>query len=223
MRRTKMAIDTQELNNLLNDPANVSLPIKIGAIAVVFGLTLFAGYKLVIIDQTETLKRVQSEELEKRSVYEKKQARANQLPAYKAQLAEMQASFGALKDQLPSDTEIPGLILDISEKGLSNGLEIELFKPKPEIQKEFFAEKPIELKAKGTYEELAGFVSDLSALPRIVTINNIQLEPIKKEKGKKDKSNNDIRNTTGVSRISLHAIIKTYRYLNEEDSSGGQG
>ncbi|HIP94052.1 MAG TPA: hypothetical protein EYH38_04065 [Leucothrix sp.] len=216
-------MDTQELNNLLIDPANVSLPIKIGAIAVVFGLTLFVGYKLVIIDQTEKLKQVQSEELEKRRVYEKKQARANQLPAYKAQLAEMQASFGALKDQLPSDTEIPGLILDISEKGLSNGLEIELFKPKPEVQKEFFAEKPIELKAKGTYEELAGFVSDLSGLPRIVTINNIQLEPIKKEKGKKDQSNNDIRRSTGVSRISLEAIIKTYRYLNEEDASGGQG
>jgi len=215
-----MAIDTQELNNLLNDPANVSLPIKIGAIAVVFGLTLFVGYKLVIVDQMETLERVQAEELDKRAVYEKKQARANQLPAYKAQLAEMQASFGALKDQLPSDTEIPGLILDISEKGLSNGLEIELFKPKPEIQKEFFAEKPIELRAKGTYDELAGFVSDLSALPRIVTINNIHLEPVKKEKNNNNaKTNNDIR-STGVSRLSLHAIIKTYRYLNEDDASG---
>ena len=215
-----MAIDTQELNNLLNDPANVSLPIKIGAIAVVFGLTLFVGYKLVIVDQMETLERVQAEELDKRAVYEKKQARANQLPAYKAQLAEMQASFGALKDQLPSDTEIPGLILDISEKGLSNGLEIELFKPKPEIQKEFFAEKPIELRAKGTYDELAGFVSDLSALPRIVTINNIHLEPVKKEKNSNNaKTNNDIR-STGVSRLSLHAIIKTYRYLNEDDASG---
>jgi len=213
-----MAIDTQELNNLLNDPANVSLPIKIGAIAVVFGLTLFAGYKLVIVDQTETLKRVQAEELEKRKVYEKKQARANQLPAYRAQLAEMQASFGALKDQLPSDTEIPGLILDISEKGLSNGLEIELFKPKPEIQKEFFAEKPIELKAKGTYNELAGFVSDLSALPRIVTINNIKLEPVKKGKSNNNAKTNNNR-SPGVSRLSLHAIIKTYRYLNEDDAS----
>jgi len=212
-----MAIDTQELNNLLNDPANVSLPIKIGAIAVVFGLTLFAGYKLVIVDQTETLKRVQAEELEKRKVYEKKQARANQLPAYRAQLAEMQASFGALKDQLPSDTEIPGLILDISEKGLSNGLEIELFKPKPEIQKEFFAEKPIELKAKGTYNELAGFVSDLSALPRIVTINNIKLEPVKKGKSNNNAKTNN--RSPGVSRLSLHAIIKTYRYLNEDDAS----
>ncbi len=217
-----MAIDTQELNNLLIDPANVSLPIKIGAIAVVFGLTLFAGYKLVIVDQMETLKNVQATEIEKRRTYEKKQARANQLPAYKAQLAEMQASFGALKDQLPSDTEIPGLILDISEKGLSNGLEIELFKPKPEIQKEFFAEKPIELKAKGTYEELAGFVSDLSALPRIVTINNIHLEPVKKEStGKKNSS--EASRAKGVSRLSLEAIIKTYRYMNEDEAEGGQG
>lgn len=216
MRVKTMAIDAQEFNNLLNDPANVSLPIKIGAIAVVFGLTLFAGYKLVIVDQINTLETVQSKEAGKRQSYEVKQARANQLPAYKAQLAEMQASFGALKDQLPSDTEIPGLILDISEKGLSNGLEIELFKPKPEIQKEFFAEKPIELRAKGTYEELAGFVSDLSALPRIVTINNIKLKPVKVKSDKKPNSQ-PFNKQAKVSRLSLEAIIKTYRYLNEDD------
>ncbi len=216
MRRMTMAIDMQEINSLLNDPANVSLPIKVGAIAVVFGLTLFAGYKLVIVDQLATQKSVQRIELEKRVVYEKKQARANQLPAYRTQLAEMQASFGALKDQLPSDTEIPGLILDISEKGLTNGLEIELFKPKPEVHKEFFAEKPIELKAKGTYNELAGFVSDISALPRIVTINDIQLVPEKEEKG----SNN---NKAPSSRLSLHATIKTFRYLNEDEDGEEEG
>jgi len=209
-----MAIDAQEINSLFNDPANVSLPIKIGAIAIVFGVTLFAGYKLVIVDQIAEQESVQAEELDKRQVYEKKQARANQLPAFRIQLAEMQASFGALKDQLPSDTEIPGLILDISEKGLTNGLEIELFKPKPEIQKEFFAEKPIELEAKGTYNELAGFVSDLSALPRIVTINDIHLEPEKKEVNDSD---GNIKKTT-IARLSLKATIKTYRYLNEEES-----
>ncbi len=214
MRRMTMAIDMQEINSLLNDPANVSLPIKVGAIAVVFGLTLFAGYKLVIVDQLATQESVQRIELEKRAVYEKKQTRANQLPAYRTQLAEMQASFGALKDQLPSDTEIPGLILDISEKGLTNGLEIELFKPKPEVHKEFFAEKPIELKAKGTYNELAGFVSDLSALPRIVTINDIRLVP-----EKEDKSTNN--NKAPSSRLSLHATIKTFRYLNEEGEDEG--
>ena len=210
-----MAIDTSEINNLLSDPANVSLPIKIGAVVVVFCAAVFAGYKLVIVDQRAALATVQSQEKDKRVAYEKKQARANQLPAYKAQLEEMQISFGALKDQLPSDTEIPGLILDISEKGLSNGLEIELFQPESEISKEFFAEKPIKIEAKGTYAELAGFVSDLSALPRIVTINNIQLKHavIKKDPKKKQRNNNEQTD----SRLSLKATIKTYRYLSEDE------
>ena len=213
-----MAIDTQELNNLLSDPANVSLPIKIGAVVIVFSLALFIGYKLVIVDQLAALKTVQAQEQDKRRVYEKKQARANQLPAFKAQLEEMQISFGALKDQLPSDTEIPGLILDISEKGLSNGLEIELFKPEEEIHKEFFAEKPIKIEAKGTYAELAGFVSDLSALPRIVTINNIQLNQAKEKTGKEGTKKN--KNKPTISRLSLKATIKTYRYLSEEEVDG---
>lgn len=210
-----MAIDTSEINNLLSDPANVSLPIKVGAVVVIFCAAVFAGYKLVIIDQIAALDTVQAQELDKRKAYEKKQARANQLPAYKAQLEEMQISFGALKDQLPSDTEIPGLILDISEKGLSNGLEIELFQPESEISKEFFAEKPIKIEAKGTYAELAGFVSDLSALPRIVTINDIQLKhAIIKADSKKKKKNNSEQTD---SRLSLKATIKTYRYLSEEE------
>ena len=206
-----MAIDLQELNSLIDDPANVSMPIKAGAVAAVCGLVLFMGYKLVIVDQLANLKTAEAKEQEKRAVFIKKQARANQLPAYKAQLEEMKTSFSALKDQLPSDTEIPGLILDISEKGLSNGLEINLFEPKPEIQKEFFAEKPIKLKAKGTYNELAGFVSDLSALPRIVTINDIHLTSIADKSGKKKKK--------GSQKLVLEATIKTFRYLNEEEGS----
>lgn len=209
-----MAIDTSEINNLLSDPANVSLPIKIGAVVVVFCAAAFAGYKLVIVDQLAALETVQAQELDKRVAYEKKQSRANQLPAFKAQLEEMQISFGALKDQLPSDTEIPGLILDISEKGLSNGLEIELFQPEGEISKEFFAEKPIKIEAKGTYAELAGFVSDLSALPRIVTINGIQLKhAVIKETANKNKKKNE----QSDSRLSFKATIKTYRYLSEDE------
>jgi len=207
-----MAIDLQELNSLIDDPANVSLPIKAGAVAAVCGLVLFMGYKLVIVDQLAALKMVEAKEVEKRTAYIKKQKRANQLPAFKTQLEEMQTSFSALKDQLPSDTEIPGLILDISEKGLSNGLEIDLFEPKPEINKEFFAEKPIKLKAKGTYNELAGFVSDLSALPRIVTINNIHLTSVAGDKNKKSISK-------GNQKLVLDATIKTFRYLNEEEGS----
>lgn len=211
-----MAIDTSEINNLLSDPANVSLPIKIGAVVVVFCAAVFAGYKLVVVDQLASLETVQAQEKDKRVAYEKKQSRANQLPAFKAQLEEMQISFGALKDQLPSDTEIPGLILDISEKGLSNGLEIELFEPKDEISKEFFAEKPIKIEAKGTYAELAGFVSDLSALPRIVTINDIQLKHADEKQSAKNKPKRNNEDTD--SRLSLKATIKTYRYLSEEEA-----
>ncbi len=92
----------------------------------------------------------------------------------------MQRSFSVLLRQLPSDTEIPGLILDISEKGLSNGLELELFEPQSEVQMDFYAEKPIKIIAKGSYRELATFVSDISGLSRIVTINNIDLKPDEK-------------------------------------------
>ena len=213
-----MAIDA-DINNLISDPASVSLPVKIGAIIVIFGVVLFAGYKLIVVDQLAALDRVEAEELDKRKAYEKKQARANQLPAYKAQLEEMQISFGTLKDQLPSDTEIPGLILDISEKGLSNDLEIELFEPAKEIPKEFFAEKPIRIEAKGTYAELAGFVSDLSALPRIVTINGIQLRHADVPRG--GRTQNSTSNDENGASLSFKATIKTYRYLSEEELEEG--
>jgi type IV pilus assembly protein PilO len=112
----------------------------------------------------------------------------------------MQRSFVVLSNQLPRDTEIPGLILDISEKGLSNGLELELFEPQPENTMDFYAEKPIKIVAKGTYKELATFVSDLSGLPRIVTINNINLTPVENS-----------------GRLKLDAMVKTYRYIQEDE------
>ncbi|WP_245923059.1 type 4a pilus biogenesis protein PilO [Leucothrix arctica] len=204
-----MAIDLQEFNSLVDDPANVSLPVKILAILIICGLVLFMGYKMIVIDKMGELDNVVSKESSLKITYERKQARANQLPAFRAQLKEMQQSFGSLMKQLPSGTEIPGLILDISEKGLSNGLEIELFKPKGENQKEFYAEKPIELKAKGTYNQLAAFVSDISGLPRIVTISNIRLAPEDDKKIEKKKQQ--------PFRLTMQAVIKTYRYLDENE------
>ena len=204
-----MAIDLQEFNSLVDDPANVSLPVKILAILILCGLVLFMGYKMIVIDKISELDNVVSKESSLKITYASKQARANQLPAFRLQLREMQQSFGSLIKQLPSGTEIPGLILDISEKGLSNGLQIELFKPKSENQKEFYAEKPIELKAKGTYNQLAAFVSDISGLPRIVTISNIRLAPddIKKDEKKQQQP----------FRLTMQAVIKTYRYLDENE------
>ncbi|MGB3917860.1 MAG: type 4a pilus biogenesis protein PilO, partial [Thiothrix litoralis] len=188
-------------NNLVDDPGSVSWSIKSMTLAVIMIIILVLGYQLVIVDEIDALTAVETKEQQLRSDLETKQKRASQLPQYQAQLEEMQRSFSILLRQLPSDTEIPGLILDISEKGLSNGLALELFEPQGEVKMEFYAEKPIKIIAKGSYRELATFVSDISGLSRIVTINNIDLKP-------EDKT----------GRLRMEAILKTYRYL--EDSNG---
>lgn len=193
-------MDIQELNNLVDDPASVALPIRIGAIVAIFLLVLFLGYKLLILDQFEALAVLESKETTLKKNFETKQQKASQLPALKKQLEEMRFSFGTLVRQLPSKTEIPGLILDISEKGIYHGLDIDLFKPGDNQQKEFYAEKPITIKVRGNYNQLAAFVSDISGLSRIVTIHNISLSP------------------SGESKLQMKATIKTYRYISEEES-----
>lgn len=207
-------MNLQEINNLAEDPGSVSWPVKALALLVVMSLILFLGYKLVITDSIEALKRVENQERELRTTFEQKQRRASQLEAYEAQLAEMQRSFGNLMQQLPSGTEIPSLIIDISEKGVSNGLEIARFEPLNEVSKEFYAEKPIKLIALGSYKELATFVSDISGLPRIVTIHNINLST---ESDKQQANNPSSSLDVAAKRLRMEALIKTYRYL--EDSS----
>ena len=122
---------------------------------------------------------------------------------YKVQLEEMRRTFGTLLRQLPSKTEIPALIVDISQTGLASGLEIELFKPQPEVIQEFYAEKPIDLRVKGNYHEFGIFASEIAALPRIVTLHDITLSP-------GNASNED---------MTMTAKVKTYRYLDEDEES----
>ena len=195
-------MDLQELNNLVEDPASVPLPIRIGALILLFGLVVLVGYKLLIAENEIKLASIESREQQLRSTFEIKARKASQLGAYKKQLDEMRYSFGTLVRQLPGKTEIPGLILDISEKGLSNGLEIELFEPQDEKVEEFFATKPITLRARGKYNELASFVSDISGLSRIVTIHDIELVP----------------DTDNANRLVMDATIQTYRYINDDES-----
>lgn len=212
-------MNLQEINNLAEDPGSVSWPIKAVVLLALVGLILFLGYKLVIVDSITELESVERKENTLRTTFEQKQRRASQLEAYEAQLAEMQRSFGNLMQQLPSRTEIPSLIIDISEKGVSNGLEIALFEPLAEESKEFYAEKPIKLIALGTYKELATFVSDISGLPRIVTIHNISLQV----------ANEDSKLASAVApeqeeaarRLRMEALIKTYRYLEDSDLDDG--
>ncbi|MDX9988511.1 type 4a pilus biogenesis protein PilO [Thiothrix unzii] len=191
-------MNLNEINSLAEDPSSVSWSVKGLALAVLMGVVLFLGYKLVIVSQIEELEVVEQKEQELRQTFETRQKRASQLPLYQTQLAEMEHVFGDLLKQLPSNVEIPGLILDISEKGLSNGLELELFEPTGDVLMDFYAEKPIKIIAKGSYSELATFVSDIAGLPRIVTISDITLKP-----------------EADTDMLRMEAMVRTYRYLDD--------
>lgn len=201
---------SEQFSNL--DPENIgNWPILV-RIVIILGVSigiLAAVYYLDTQDQLLTLERRQQEEASLKGTFEKKQSKAASLDAYKEQMKEMEESFGTMLRQLPSKTEVADLLVDITQTGLASGLEFDLFQPKPEVPKEFYAELPIAIKVKGNYHQLGEFVSGIAALPRIVTIHNIN---IKSEKG-----------TGGnTSNLAMAAIAKTYRYLDEEEIAAGK-
>ena len=192
-------MDFAELKNVnLANIGTSPLWVKVLLIGLVCIAILFAGYWLHHKNQLEDLKRVQANETELKSTFENKAEKAANLELYKVQLEEMRRTFGTLLRQLPSKTEIPALIVDISQTGLASGLEIELFKPNEESRKEFYAEKPISLRVKGDYHQFGTFASEIAALPRIVTLHNISLTP-------------------NADSMSMTATAKTYRYLEEDE------
>lgn len=174
------------------------LLLKVLMIGIICLGILFAGYYFHHKNQLEDLKRVQVKEEELKTTFKNKAEKAANLELYKVQLEEMRRTFGTLLRQLPSKTEIPALIVDISQTGLASGLEIELFKPQAESIKEFYAEKPIDLRVKGEYHQFGAFASEIAALPRIVTLHNISLTP-------------------SDEKMTMTATAKTYRYLDEDE------
>lgn len=199
-----------DLNNLdLSNIGSWPLVVKAILIAVVAIGVLVAGYFVDIQSQQEILDRVTSEEKRLKDDFEVKQAKAANLEAYKAQMKEMEDSFGAMIRQLPSKTEVEDLLVDISQTGLASGIEFQLFKPLPEKHIEFYAELPISLKMSGTYHQFGEFVSGIAALPRIVTLENISITSAPGTKGK-DAS------------LTMDVTAKTYRYLDESEVSGTQ-
>ena len=151
------------------------------------------------------LERAEQEERDLRAQFEDRQRKAANFDAYRAQLAEIERDFGAMLRQLPGKTEVPSLLVDISQTGLGAGLEEQLFQPTGEIQKDFYAELPIKLRYTGSYHELGNFVSGIAALPRIVTLHDITIRP---------------RNETAPDELALDVTAKTYRYLDEEATEG---
>lgn len=204
-----MAIDLK-INFSEIDPNDVgSWPVALKAIviAIVCIGVLFAGYYFHVSDQFVNLEKEEQKEQELRNIFKVKQNKAVNLPLYKEQMAEMEESFGAMLRQLPSKTEVADLLVDVSQKGLANGLEFDLFRPKDEVPAEFYAELPIEIKVKGDYHEFGQFVSDIAALPRIVTIRDISIIPATKSRGRKPSS----------QQLTMKATAKTFRYLDEDE------
>ena len=203
-----MDLSEIDLNDIdVNDIKKIGMapwPIKAALIVVVCIAVAAAGYFLDTTEQLDELKKVEAEETNLRQTFSKKYAKAVNLAAYKEQLAEMRSSFGALLRQLPNSTEIETLLTDISQTGISSGLEIDYFKPVGLSAKEFYAEYPIKLKVTGRYHEFAAFVSGVAALPRIVTLQNITIAPPKKGKGKNQ----------GV-KLVMSVTAVTYQYLDE--------
>jgi len=188
------AINEVDFRNIGEAPGIV----KGGLIVLIIAALLGAGYWFLVKDQMEELDRGESREVQLRAEFEDKQRRAANLPAYEAQLEEIERMFASLLQLLPSTAEIPSLLVDISQTALTVGLEIELFQPMPEVNRTFYADVPIQLRLRGNYEQLAEFVSGVSAMPRIVTMHNVFIRP--------DQSDRD---------LLMDAVARTYRYLEE--------
>jgi type IV pilus assembly protein PilO len=190
-----------ELRTLdVNNPSSWPFPVKIGAIGVVCAVILFFGYWFVIKGELEEYGTYKEKEAQLRETYMNKKALAINLPAYRQQMEEMQRTFGTLLRQLPNRTEVESLLVDVTQAGLGRGVDFVLFKKESEQPKEFYAELPINLKVTGSYHELANFVSDVAALPRIVTLEKI-----------------DISTEQKTGRLTMAALAKTYRYLEQDE------
>ena len=171
-------------------------PVKVSSGVVLLVAVLVAGYYYHIEDLQTSLTKVETEEETLRKDFEKKAFQAANLDAYRQQMVEMEESFGALVSQLPSDTEVPGLLEDITNKGLLNGLNIATIDLLNEQSKEFYIELPISIAASGSYHDLGAFISGMAGLPRIVTLHDFSISG-----GGKNSSN-----------LSMKIIAKTYRY-----------
>jgi len=199
-------MNLSDLNELdLHNIANWPLPARIAVVAMVFVGVLGLGYWLDIKDQRISLEKAENKETELRQTFETKAKKAANLAAYEQQLEEMKASFGAMLRQLPNQTEVAELLVDISQTGLASGLEFELFKPQGEVPREFYAELPISIRVKGGYHEFGSFISGVAALPRIVTVHDIEMVPGK-----------------DGGELTMDMLAKTYRYIDEEEEGGAQ-
>ncbi|MHA7927688.1 MAG: type IV pilus inner membrane component PilO [Marinobacter sp.] len=186
-----------DINDLdVNNAGIWPAPIKAIVVLIIFALIAGGGYWFFVKDQYVQLERVEKTEQELRKKYEEKAYQVANLEVFKAQMAEMEETFGALVRQLPSETEVPGLLEDITNTALGNGLSLQEVALQPEQRRDFYSELPINIRVTGSYHELASFVSSVASLPRIVTLHDLTIKP-----------------TGGDGeRLDMQVVARTYRY-----------
>ncbi|MEM7083437.1 MAG: type 4a pilus biogenesis protein PilO [Pseudomonadota bacterium] len=185
----------------INDIGRAPLWLRVALIALIFLLVTGIGiHQTVIKNKVPQLERAEATEQELRDDFTSKHRKAANLAAYERQLEEMRTNFGAMLKQLPGRTEIPSLLVDISQTGLASGLEEELFQPGQETRKEVFAEKPIKIRLRGDYHELGQFVSDIAELPRIVVLEDVEID-----------------GANGINDLAMNVTAKTFRYLDPNE------
>lgn len=186
-----------DINDLdVNNAGIWPAPVKAIVALIIFGLILGGGYWFFIKDQYAQLERAENTEQELRERYESKAYQVANLEVFKAQMEEMEETFGALVRQLPSETEVPGLLEDITNTALGSGLALQEVKLQGEQQRDFYSELPINIRVTGTYHELASFVSSVAGLPRIVTLHDLTVTP-----------------TGGDGeQLNMQVLARTYRY-----------
>lgn len=198
LRESLESLRSVDLNELdLNNLGSWPAPVRFIAGLLLLIAVLALGYNFHLKDLQSELERQQAEEVTLKEQFSSKAFQAANLEAYKEQMKEMEVSFGELLRQLPSDTEVPGLLEDITRTGLGSGLEFEEIKLLPEVTQQFYIELPIQIKVTGGYHDLATFVSGVASLPRIVTLHDFQLAPVSADNS---------------SRLSMQIMAKTYRY-----------
>ena len=192
--------DVNELN--ADNIGSWPIAIKVIVWVIVFVAVLVAGYMYDVSGLQKNLAQEQKKELDLRSEFERKAYQAANLNAYRTQMVQMEESFGALVSQLPSDTEVPGLLEDITNKGLSSGLDINSITLSNEIVQEFYVEKPFQIVVRGNYHDIATFVSGIASLPRIVTLHDFEILQ------------------SDDATLNMKITAKTYRYkdLEEDDA-----
>ncbi len=195
-----------DFNNIdLKNAGSLPMPVKLVLLAILLLLLLVAGYFLLWRPAIVAYDQAEAKEQELRQVFLTKKGQAVKIEAYREQMVEIEKTFGALLKQLPDRSEMDGLLTDINQSGLGRGLEFELFKPGREEVKDFYAEMPIEIKVLGDYHDVGAFATDVSRLSRIVTLNDLNITPLKK----------DVKGGGGT--LVLQTVAKTYRYLDASE------